>query len=108
MAEQRPKPGTPPQEQPRTPFQDEWGTTTRVGYEDRPVYQPRKGASQRTGSRFLRTIGSLLVVAGIGWITYVATSPEGINSLLKGGLQMRPILVLAAGLLILVLEKLVR
>lgn len=105
MAEQQPTPRKPPQD----PSQDEWGTTTRVGYEDRPVYhEPRKVVPKRKGSRLLRVIGGMLVVAGIAWITYVATSPGGISALLKPGLPLRPILVLAAGLLILVLEKLVR
>ena len=87
---------------------DEWGTTTRIGYEDRPAYQPRKVVPKRRGSRFLRTLGSLLVVGGIAWATYVATSADGINALLKTGLPSRPILVLAGGLLILLLEKLIR
>jgi hypothetical protein len=104
MAEQQPKPGKPSDEPPP----DEWGTTTRVGYEDRPFYQPRKAAPARKGSRPLRMVGALLVVAGIAWVTYVATSPEGINAVLKPGLALRPVIVLAAGLLILILEKLVR
>lgn len=94
---------------PRKPVQDEWGTTTREGYEDRPVYQPpRKAVPQRKGNRFLRTVGGLLVVGGMAWSTYVATSPGGLTTLLTPGLPSRPILVLAAGLLVLVLEKLIR
>ena len=101
MAEQRPKSKDPHN-------QDEWGTTTREGYEDRPVYQPRKAAPQRKGNRFLRTVGGLLVVGGMAWSTYVATSPGGLSTLLTPGLPSRPVLVLAAGLLVLLLEKLVR
>ena len=56
----------------------------------------------------LRTIGGLLVVGGIFWATYVGTSTGGWSDLLKPGLPARPILVLAAGLLVLLLEKLIR
>lgn len=48
------------------------------------------------------------MVAGLAWIAYVATSPDGLNALLKPGLPTRPILVLAVGLLVLLLERLVR
>jgi hypothetical protein len=102
MAEQS-KPRTPPHYQ-----EDEWGTSTRVGYEPRPVYQPRKAAPKRKGSSFLRTLGGLLVVGGLAWIAYVATSPDGLHALFQPGLLTRPILALAAGLLVLLLEKLVR
>jgi hypothetical protein len=100
MVEQRPKPGKPPE--------DDWGTSTRMGYEDRPAHQTRKLPPKRNGSRFLRTIGSVLVVGGLAWITYVATSPNGLSTLLRPGLPSPPVLVLAGGLLILLLEKLVR
>lgn len=105
MAEQQPTPRKPP---PPQSSEDEWGTTTRIGYEDRPAYQPRKVVHKRKGSRLLRTFGSLLVVCGIAWATYVTTSTDGIGGLLKPGVPSRPVLVLAAGLLILLLEKLIR
>ena len=56
----------------------------------------------------LRIIGGLLVIAGIFWATYVATSTTGWRDLLKPGFPSRPVLVLAAGLLVLLLEKLIR
>ena len=99
-----PQPPAKPQ-----PPQDEWGTAGRQGYEDRPVYQPRREPPKRKGSRVLRTIGGLLVVGGILWATYVGTSsPDGWRDLLKPGLPARPVLVLAVGLLVLLLEKLIR
>jgi hypothetical protein len=98
MPEQLPKPNV---------IEDEWGTS-RIGYEDRPVYQPRKTAPKRKGSPFLRSIGGLLVVGGIFWGTYLITSVGGPGALLKPGLPSRPVLACAAGLLILLLEKLIR
>ena len=100
-----PEPTSKPQPSP----QDDWGTTTRQGYEDRPFYQPPKQAPpKRKGSRVLRTLGGLLVVAGIFWATYVATSTGGWRDLLRPGFPSRPVLVLAVGLLVLLLEKLFR
>lgn len=100
MAEQRPGSRQTPE--------DEWGRPSRAGYEDRPAYQPRKVVRQRKGSRFLRTIGGLLVIAGMAWITYVATSPNGLDTLLKPGTPSPPILTLGAGLLTLLLERLLK
>ena len=103
MPEQRPRP--------KEPIQDEWGTTTRIGYEDRPAYHaPRKTPPKRKGSPLLRAIGGLLVVGGIAWGTYIVTSTEGIGGLLRpgSGWPARPVIVCAAGLLILLLEKLIR
>lgn len=90
------------------PTQDEWGSSTRIGYEERPAYQPRRVVPQRKGSRFLRSVGGLLVVAGMAWVTYVATSPGGLDTILKPGLPSRPVLVLGAGLLVLLFEKLLK
>lgn len=91
------------------PTEDEWGSTTRVGYEDRGVFRPRKvTVRQRKGSRFLRVIGGLLVVGGLAWITYISTAPNGFRTLLKPDLQLRPIVMLGAGLLVLLLEKLLK
>lgn len=90
------------------PVEDDWGTTMREGYEDRPAYQPRQKPPKKKGSRLLRTIGGLLVVAGIFWATYVGTSTGGWRGLMKPGLPARPVLVLAIGLLVLLLEKLIR
>jgi hypothetical protein len=55
-------------------IQDEWGTTTREAYEDRPVYQTRRKAPQREGSGFIKSIGGLLILGGIFWGTYLVTS----------------------------------
>jgi hypothetical protein len=95
---------------PRKPSRqdDEWGTTQRMGYEDRPVYQPRKTISQRKGSRPLRVVGSLIVIGAVVWSAYVATSMNGVSALLKTGPPAPPVVLLAVGLLILVLEKLIR
>jgi hypothetical protein len=88
-------------------YEDEWGTS-RVGYEDRPAYQPRKSAPRRKGNAFLRSLGGLLVVGGIFWGTYLLTSVNGPPAVLKPGVPSRPVLACAVGLLILILEKLIR
>ncbi|HEY6249014.1 MAG TPA: hypothetical protein VI685_03580 [Candidatus Angelobacter sp.] len=99
---ERPKPNLPPK------AEDEWGTTIREGYEDRPVYQPKKAAPKRKGSPLLRAIGGLAIVGGIAWGTYVVTSTQGVAGLLRPGWPARPIVLVAAGLLTLLLEKLLR
>lgn len=100
MPEQRPKPNEP--------AQDEWGTSVREGYEDRPVYQPRKAVAKRKGNSLLRAIGGLAIVVGLAWGTYVVTSTEGVAGLLKPGWPARPIILCIGGVLILLLEKLIR
>lgn len=101
MPEQRPDPED-------HHVKDEWGTTTRIGYEDRPVYQPRKAPPKRKGSPLLRAIGGLAIVGGIFWGVYVVTSTAGINGLFHTGWPARPILLCAGGLLVLLLERMIR
>ena len=101
MPEQRSKPNASQQ-------QDEWGTSVREGYEDRPVYQARKAASRRKGSPLLRALGGLAIVAGLAWGTYVITSTEGVAGLLRPGWPARPVILCCGGVLILLLEKLLR
>lgn len=88
-------------------YEDEWGTS-RIGYEDRPVYQPRKSKPQKKGNAFLRSLGGVLVVGGIFWGTYLLTSIDGPPALLKPGVPSRPVLSVAIGVLILLVEKLFR
>lgn len=88
-------------------YEDEWGTS-RIGYEHRPVYQPRKSKPQRKGNAFLRSLGGVLVVGGIFWGTYLLTSIDGPPALLKPGVPSRPVLSVAIGVLILLVERLFR
>jgi len=60
-------------------YQDEWGDTSRIGYEDKPVYQPRKKTPGRQGNKFLGSLGSLLIVGALLWGTYLLTS-NGFNT----------------------------
>ncbi|HEV2991420.1 MAG TPA: hypothetical protein VG759_23495 [Candidatus Angelobacter sp.] len=55
-------------------FQDEWGTTSREAYEDRPIYQSRGAKPKRQGSGFIKTIGGLMIIGGIFWGTYMVTT----------------------------------
>src|SRR5258708_10371292 len=66
MQQQRPK---------NKVIQDEWGTTTREAYDDKPVFQqPRRKALPRKGSGSVKSIGGLLILGGIFWGTYLVTS----------------------------------
>jgi len=62
------------EKRPKNVIQDEWGTTTREAYEDRPVYQPRRKAPQRQGSGLIKSIGGLMIVGAILWATYLLTN----------------------------------
>ena len=64
-------------------IQDEWGTTTREAYEDRPVYQPRRKAPQRQGSGLIKSIGGLMIVGSIFWGTYLVTNGADPSALWK-------------------------
>lgn len=55
-------------------IQDEWGTTTREAYEEKPRVQPRIKKPHRQGSGFIKTIGGLMIVGGILWGTYLVTT----------------------------------
>lgn len=47
-------------------MQDEWATSKREGYSDKPVIQQRTNLVQPSAmGRFLRTLGSWLVIAGV-------------------------------------------
>ena len=55
-------------------IQDEWGTTNREAYEERPVYQqPRKKRPTKKGSPLLKSLGGLMILGGIFWGTYLVT-----------------------------------
>ena len=86
-------------------YQDEWGDTTRIGYEDKPVYQPRKRAPGRQGNKFLGSLGSLLIVGALLWGTYLLTS-NGFNAsvLLK---FPGPVHVAGAGVIVSIISRFV-
>ena len=52
-------------------YQDNWGTGAREGYEDLGPVRPRREAHRKRGSPLLRGLGSLAIVGGIFWGTYV-------------------------------------
>lgn len=90
---------------PKKPYQDEWGDT-RIGYEDRTAVRPIKSSQTASGNKFLGSAGSLLIVAGILWGTYLLTSGKiDTSQLMK---FPGPVHVCAAGLILAVIGKLLR
>jgi hypothetical protein len=88
--------------------EDVWGGGGRQGYEDLPFRQPRTYTPQKKGSRFLRSVGGMMVVTAVAWLTYMITSVNGLDSVLKPGTPSPPVFLLAGGLLVLLIEKLFR
>src|SRR2546423_10676090 len=64
-------------------IQDEWGTTTREAYEDKPIYQTRRKTPQREGSGLIKSIGGLMIVGAIFWGTYLVTNGADPSALWK-------------------------
>ena len=58
---------------PKPEFQDEWGTTSREGYEDRGGFRPIRARQTAPGSPVLKTMGSFCIVGGICWGVYLLT-----------------------------------
>ena len=90
---------------PKRAFQDEWGDT-RVGYEDRSAYRPKHERTGSGGNKFLGSVGSLLIVAGILWGTYLFTSGKMETSRLWQ--FPGPVHICVAGLIISIISKLLR
>ena len=90
----------------RSPYQDEWGTGSREGYEDRGSFRPPRTPKREGGSSLLRTVGALTIVGGVFWGTYLVTKGGDIMTTLQ---QNRgPILVIAVGVVVSFLGKYVR
>jgi hypothetical protein len=51
-------------------YRDDWGTDAREGYEDRGPARPVR-ASEREGGTLLKSLGSIAIVGGIFWVTYL-------------------------------------
>ena len=83
-------------------IRDEWGTSSRQGYEDRPVYQVRKKAPPRKGSSTIKSFGGLLIVAGICWGTYLITGGGDPAALWKTG---GPVQICGLGVVVSILGK---
>jgi hypothetical protein len=83
-------------------YNDEWGDT-RIGYEDRPTYQVRKKSQGREPNKFVGSIGSLLIVGGVCWGTYLLTSgkldPSGLMNF------PGPLHVVVAGVIVSLISK---
>jgi hypothetical protein len=86
-------------------YQDEWGTNSRQGYEDRSNYRPKKVAKKAEGSRFIGSFGSLLIVGGMFWGTYLITSGHDISTLTH---YPGPVHLAGAGIVVSILGRFLR
>lgn len=91
--------------QPKKTYQDEWGDT-RIGYEDRTAVRPMKSNRSSGGNKFLGSVGSFLIVAGILWATYLLTSGKLNTSQLMN--FPGPLHVCVAGVIVALISKLMR
>lgn len=62
-------------------YRDEWGAT-REGYEDLGPARPIK-ARDREGGSLLKTLGSIAIVGGIFWTTYLVAQSGSVNNLVS-------------------------
>jgi hypothetical protein len=60
-------------------YRDEWGTT-REGYEDLGPARPMR-QQEREGGTLLKTVGSLAIVGGIFWVTYLVAQGGNIRDI---------------------------
>jgi hypothetical protein len=90
---------------PKKIYQDQWGTGTREGYEDRPQYQPRT-APKKKGSGLLRALGGLMIVGGLFWGAYLFTVKGATVESLEQ--NRAPAYVCGAGVVISLLGKYIR
>jgi hypothetical protein len=85
------------------PYQDEWGTGAREGYEDRGTFRPLRPRQKEPGSPLLRILGAIAIVGGICWGTYLVTLTKDV----AGALQQNhgPIAIIGLGVISSVLGK---
>ncbi len=92
---------------PKKIYQDQWGTGTREGYDDRPQtqYQPRKAPPKR-GNGPLRSLGGLMIVGGLFWGVYLFTAHGATAAALQQ--NHGPALVCGGGVVISLIGKYIR
>jgi hypothetical protein len=84
--------------------QDDWPTTKREAYEERPHYQEvRIRKPVRPGNPFLRSLGGTLMVAGIAWSAYILVTTGGTRNILQAP---GPVLTCLAGIVLSLVAKL--
>ena len=83
---------------------DNWPTSKREAYQDRPHYQEmRLKKSGGEGNAFLRSLGGTLMVAGIAWGAYNLITAGGTQNVLQ---SPGPVLTCGAGIVLSLLAKL--
>ena len=87
-------------------YKDEWGTTTREGYEDRGTFRPLRAPRKEPGSPLLRGLGGFAIVLGICWGAYIVTQgPNGMTALQQ---NHGPIAIIGIGVIGSLLGKFLR
>ena len=89
---------------PKKTYQDDWDTGSHQAYEEKPLIQPRVKTRNPAGNGFLRSLGSLLIVGGIFWGTYILSSGGDVSALTR---VPGPVAVCAAGVVISIISKFV-
>lgn len=87
-------------------YKDEWETGSREGYEDRGTFRPPREPKKQSGSRVLRTLGTLAIVGGVFWGTYLVTQGGDIVQALQQ--NHGPIAIIALGAVASLLGKYMR
>jgi hypothetical protein len=85
---------------------DDWGTGTREGYEDRGTFRPPREPKKQSGSPVLRTLGTLAIVGGVFWGTYLVTQGGDIMQALQQ--NHGPIAIIALGVVASLVGKYLR
>jgi len=88
------------------PYQDEWGTGAREGYEDRGAFRPQRGPQKEPGSPLLRSLGGIAIVGGTCWGTHPVTANGDVTTALQQ--NHGPIAIVDLGVVASVLGKYLR
>lgn len=87
-------------------YQDEWGTGSREGYEDRGTFRPVRARQKEPGSPLLRIMGAIAIVGGVCWGVYLITSTG--NSIAALQENHGPVAIVGLGLISLLFGKYLR
>lgn len=89
-------------------YQDEWGTSAREGYEDHGPARPTR-TYDRDGGSLLKAVGSIAIVGGVLWGTYLVAQSGSVANLVTILQQNHgPVVVIGLGALSSLLGRFLR